>query len=75
MMIQMEYCKGESLDKYLLQRNQPKTKGFKGQGGVIDRRENLEIFTQVMNGIAEIHKSRVLHRDLKPDNIFIDINQ
>jgi serine/threonine protein kinase len=27
-----------------------------------------------MNGMAEIHKSKVLHRDLKPDNIFIDIN-
>jgi serine/threonine protein kinase len=24
-----------------------------------------------MNGIREIHKNYILHRDLKPDNIFI----
>ena len=39
--------------------------------GVIDRQQNLAIFTNIMNGIAEIHKNCILHRDLKPENIFI----
>jgi hypothetical protein len=45
MMIQMEYCAGESLEKYLAKRNKEKGSGFKNAiGGVIDRRKNLEIF-------------------------------
>ena len=40
--------------------------------GVIDRQHNFEIFTQVINGMAEIHKNNVLHRDLKPENILIN---
>lgn len=40
--------------------------------GVIDRRQNLLIFTQVIKGMEEIHKHDILHRDLKPENIFID---
>lgn len=72
----MEYCAGESLEKYLLKRNQGKGIGFttSPDPGVIDRKKNLEIFSHVVNGMVQIHKNKVLHRDLKPENIFIDIN-
>ena len=74
-MIQMEYCSGQSLEKFIQERNMKEGKGFvtadKNQG-VIDRKQNLLIFTQVIKGMEEIHKHDILHRDLKPENIFID---
>ena len=72
MMIQIEYCSGHTLEDYLSERNQKHESTFVFNGkGVIDRGQNLEIFTHVMRGMAEIHKNGILHRDLKPENIFI----
>lgn len=74
-MIQMEYCSGQSLEKFLQARNTKEGHGFVSAGrdrGVINRRQNLLIFTQVIKGMEEIHKHEILHRDLKPENIFID---
>ncbi len=34
-------------------------------------REALPLFEQVCAGIAEAHRSKVIHRDLKPDNIVL----
>lgn len=74
-MIQMEYCSGQSLEKFLHARNTKEGCDFvspERDHGVIDRRQNLLIFTQVIKGMEEIHKHDILHRDLKPENIFID---
>lgn len=71
MMIQIEYCSGSTLKDFLAKRNEKPGFGFLSQDGVIDRSENLAIFTDVINGMAEIHKNFILHRDLKPENIFI----
>ena len=38
---------------------------------VIDKKENLRILTQIIAGLQHVHKHGLLHRDLKPDNIFI----
>lgn len=32
------------------------------------------ILKKILNGVAYIHSKRVLHRDLKPQNILIDHN-
>jgi len=75
MMIQMEYCSGNTLDTYLKKRNQNGNSAFATEeGGVIDREQNLEIFSQIVKGMAEIHRNKIMHRDLKPENIFIDVS-
>lgn len=66
-MLQMEYCSGESLEKFLRKRNQSADK--------LDRRQSLLIFAQIMKGIETVHSCNVVHRDLKPDNIFIHIDE
>lgn len=74
-MIQMEYCKGQSLDDYLHSRNKGKEVGFwnrRTRKGLIDRRQNHTIFRQIVQGMVEMHKANVIHRDLKPENIFVD---
>lgn len=44
------------------------------QYGLIDRQYNFQIFSQMINGMVEIHCNNVLHSDLKPENIFINEN-
>jgi|GEM_PF-487531 len=41
------------------------------QRGQLTVKEALPLFEQVLEGIAEAHKNRVIHRDLKPDNIVL----
>lgn len=33
--------------------------------------ESIEIFSQVLNGLAHAHKRSILHRDIKPSNIMV----
>lgn len=55
----MEYCSGENLEKFMLHRSKN------------DREENYNIMSQIVDGVASIHEQGMLHRDLKPQNIFL----
>lgn len=57
----MEFLEGIALDKYL------KELGDKNME--ID--DAISIVTEVCKALTEIHKAKVVHRDLSPDNIFI----
>ena len=41
------------------------------RGGQLDPDEAVSIALQVCNALIAVHKVKILHRDLKPDNIFL----
>ena len=57
--IVMEYLLGENLRTHLQRWERLEPKKF------------VSIFRQILEGIAYAHETDVVHRDLKPDNIFI----
>ena len=55
----MEYCSGDNLFNYIEKRGKP------------DRKENFNIFRQLVEGVVSNHSKQIVHRDLKPQNIFL----
>lgn len=55
----MEYAQGEPLRNYIL------------KSGRLSISESQKIICQVLDGLQAIHCKGFLHRDLKPDNIFL----
>ena len=58
-----EYCENGDLHSEI--------KARKEQGQHFTEDEVMETFVQVLLGLAHIHSHRVLHRDLKSQNIFV----
>jgi serine/threonine protein kinase len=61
----MHYESGRSLQEHVL-RNRSKD-----QKDVLSERFIRRVFTQVMNGLREVHSNRLLHLDIKPANIYL----
>lgn len=59
--IVMEYCNAPTLKAYVKARN----------GELLPEREVMEIISQVLSGVGEIHAKGVYHLDIALDNIFI----
>ena len=59
----MEFVEGETLEK-LIKRS--------GRLGV---KLALEIVSQVVTGLAAVHKQKLVHRDIKPSNIMVNLEQ
>lgn len=59
--IAMEYVDGGDLSKFIEDRN----------GRLLSEEDVLKIFIQIVIGLKYIHDRKVVHRDLKPQNIFM----
>jgi len=58
--IVMEYVEGTDLKEYIRER------------GPLPPREAVRIMTQIVSAIEVAHQNRIIHRDIKPQNILID---
>jgi len=56
----MDYIEGESLAEYLARK-----------GGVLDEGEALAVMLPILDGLADVHAKGFLHRDIKPQNIYL----
>lgn len=57
----MEYVRGVNLAKYI-----------KLRGGKLSVEETFRILKPVMEALAKVHSSGIVHRDISPDNIILD---
>ena len=60
----MEYCDGLDLGKYI--------NDHKKSNELIKKDIIYHIIFEICNGLKEIHSKKLIHRDLKPDNIFLN---
>ena len=56
----MDYYDGVSLAEYIEKHD-----------GKISEKDALEIMTPIMDGLREVHSKKFLHRDIKPQNIYL----
>jgi len=59
----MNYLEGLTLEEYLAQ-----------QGGSLSFLKTMDIMMPVMDALHGIHEAGYMHRDISPDNIFINVN-
>lgn len=64
----MAYESGRSLQEHILRRRD------KGEKPLVSERFIRKMFGQVMNGLREVHTSKLLHLDLKPANIYLRVD-
>ena len=61
--IVMELCDGSDLKKYI--------KEHKSQKKLIEKEKIFDLILDICEGLREIHSKNLIHRDLKPDNLFL----
>ena len=64
--ILMEFCKGENLRSFIDKNMNAQT--------LIEENILKNIIRQICRGIEEIHNKNIIHRNLKPENIFMNEN-
>jgi serine/threonine protein kinase len=57
--IVMELMRGQDLGGYI------------SENGRLDLGDALNVFAQILKGLAHAHEAGIIHRDLKPDNVFL----
>lgn len=56
----MDYCQGVNLAEYMEQ-----------QGGILSEQAVMNFIMPILEGLQELHNRGVLHRDIKPQNIYV----
>jgi eukaryotic-like serine/threonine-protein kinase len=64
----MAYESGRSLQEHILQRRD------KGEQPIVAERFIRKMFSEVINGLREVHTKKLLHLDLKPANIYLRVD-
>ncbi|MDB5838768.1 MAG: Protein kinase [Herminiimonas sp.] len=64
----MAYESGRSLQDHIIRRRD------KGEKPLVSERFIRKMFSQVMNGLREVHTNKLLHLDLKPANIYLRVD-
>jgi len=64
----MAYESGRSLQDHILRRRD------KGEKPLISEKFIRKMYSQVLNGLREVHASKLLHLDLKPANIYLRVD-
>lgn len=59
----MQYERGKSLQEYILSQPEPVSEKFVRR-----------VFSQLLNGLREVHTQKLLHLDIKPANIYIRLD-
>ncbi|KAA6401867.1 MAG: putative Serine/Threonine kinase domain protein [Streblomastix strix] len=59
----MEFCEGGDLDDFL--------EDLKKMGAEIDEDRAWDLLSQMIMAVDYLHQNRILHRDLKPKNVFL----
>jgi serine/threonine protein kinase len=59
----MQYERGKSLQEYILTHDEPVSENFVRR-----------VFTELLNGLREVHTQKLLHLDIKPANIYIRLD-
>lgn len=62
MYIQMEFCEKSTLRSAI------------DSGLHTDKERGWRLFREMIEGLVHIHQQGMIHRDLKPVNIFLDLN-
>ncbi|NXY06941.1 E2AK1 kinase, partial [Pteruthius melanotis] len=73
LLIQMQLCE-ISLWDWIVERNERCNKGSENTSSpyhLVDVHWTMKIFQEVVEGICYIHSTGVMHRDIKPRNIFL----
>lgn len=64
----MVYESGRSLQDHILRRRD------KGERPLVSEKFIRKMFSQVLNGLREVHTNKLLHLDLKPANIYLRVD-
>ena len=59
----MQYERGKSLQDYILSQTEPVNENFVRR-----------VFSELLNGLREVHTQKLLHLDIKPANIYIRLD-
>jgi serine/threonine protein kinase len=62
----MKYEAGRSLQELILLRRDSASRGY-----IIGETKIRNVFSQVLNGLREVHANKLLHLDIKPANIYL----
>ncbi|XP_077982833.1 eukaryotic translation initiation factor 2-alpha kinase 1-like isoform X1 [Glandiceps talaboti] len=70
--IQMQLC-SHTLRQWIAERNSSTPQSVSDPFSVVSECKNMKIFKELLEGVHYIHEQGLIHRDLKPRNVFLEM--